>query len=82
MSDEYREEKAKNLLSNELFNEAFDVLRKDLMNRWESSGSTELEARESIWLAMRLLDRLYGHITSIVETGHMNKVLEKQHPFI
>ena len=82
MSDEYREEKAKNLLSNELFNEAFDVLRKDLMNRWESSGSTELEARESIWLAMRLLDRLHGHINSIVETGHMNKMLEKQHPFI
>ena len=82
MSDEYREEKAKNLLSNELFNEAFEVIRKDLMNRWAASGSTELEARESIWLAMRLLDRLYGHITSIVETGHMNKVLEKQHPFI
>jgi len=82
MSDEYREEKAKNLLSNELFNEAFEVIRKDLMDRWSASGSTELEARESIWLAMRLLDRLYGHITSIVETGHMNKVLEKQHPFI
>ena len=82
MSDEYREEKAKNLLSNELFNEAFDVLRKDLMGRWEASGSTELEARESIWLAMRLLDSLNGHIKSIVETGHMNKMLEKQHPFI
>jgi hypothetical protein len=82
MSDEYREEKAKNLLSNELFNEAFDVLRKDLMGRWEASGSTELEARESIWLAMRLLDRLHGHIKSIVETGHMNKMLDKQHPFI
>jgi hypothetical protein len=52
------------------------------MSRWNASGSRESEARESIWLAMRLLDRLYGHITSIVETGHMNKVLEKQHPFI
>ena len=82
MSDEYREEKARNLLSNELFNESFDVLRKDLMSRWEASGSTELEARESIWLAMRLLDRLHGHIKSIVETGHMNKMLDKQHPFI
>ena len=82
MSDEYREEKAKNLLSNELFNAAFDVLRKDLMSRLEASGSTELEARESIWLAMRLLDRLHGHIKSIVETGHMNKMLDKQHPFI
>ena len=82
MSDDYREERAKSLLQNQLFNEAFDVLRKDLMDRWNASGSSELEARESIWLAMRLLDRLYGHINSIVETGHMNKVLEKQHPFI
>jgi hypothetical protein len=31
---------------------------------------------------MRLLDRLHGHIKSIVETGHMNKMLDKQHPFI
>ena len=77
-----REELAKRLLSDELFNEAFDVLKEDLMSRWNASGSRESEARESIWLAMRLLDRLYGHITSIVETGHMNKVLEKQHPFI
>ena len=82
MTDEQRVSRAKNLLSDPLLNEAFDVLRKDLMNRWDSSGSTELEARESIWLAMRLLDKLYGHITSIVETGHMAKVLEKQHPHI
>ena len=82
MDNEEKERRANSLLSDPLFNEMFDVLRKDLMNRWESSGSTELEARESIWLAMRLLDRLYGHVQSIVETGHMNKVLEQQHPFI
>ena len=82
MNDELREEKAKRLLSDELFNEAFDVLKKDLMTRWNVSGSTELEARESIWLAIRLLDKLYNHISSIVETGHMNKVLSQQHPFI
>tara|TARA_Y100000296_G_scaffold20163_1_gene23963 strand:- start:343 stop:591 length:249 start_codon:yes stop_codon:yes gene_type:complete len=82
MDNDERERRANGLLNNPLFNEMFEVIRKDLMNRWESSGSSELEARESIWLAMRLLDRLYGHIQSIVETGHMNKVLEKQHPFI
>ena len=82
MSDLQREEKANNLLNNELFQEAFEVLKKDLMDRWSASGSTELEARESIWLAMRLLDKIHGHLTSIVETGHMNKILEKQHPFI
>ncbi len=82
MSIELREEKANRILTDPLYQEAFDVLKEDLMNRWQHSGSTELEARESIWLAMRLLDRLYGHINSIVETGHMNKILDKQHPYI
>jgi phosphomevalonate kinase len=82
MSDQLREEQANRLLKDPLFNEAFEVLKKDLMDRWEASGSTELEARESIWLAMRLLDKIHAHITSIVETGRMNKILDKQHPFI
>ena len=82
MNEEEREQRANNLINDPLFQETFDVLRKDLMNRWETSGSTELEARESIWLAMRLLDKLHGHINSIVETGHMNKVMLQQHPFI
>ena len=82
MNDELREAKAKALLDDPIFIEAFDVLKKDLMSRWDQSGSNELEARESIWLAMRLLDKIQLHIQSIIETGHMNKVLEKQHPFI
>ena len=77
-----REAEATLLLKNDLFVESFTVLKEDLMSRWTQSGSDELEARESIWLAMRLLDRIEGHIKSIVETGHMNKVLEEQHPFI
>ena len=82
MTPEERERRAQSLINDPLLNEAFDVLKEDLMNRWNHSGSTDLEARESIWLAMRLLDKIHGHITSIIETGHMNKILEKQHPYI
>jgi|TARA_R100000750_G_scaffold23689_1_gene15465 phosphomevalonate kinase len=82
MTPEEREQRAQSLINDPLLNEAFDVLKKDLMNRWSNSGSTDLEARESIWLAMRLLDRIQGHVTSVIETGHMNKILDKQHPFI
>ena len=82
MTPEEKERRAHSLISDPLFNEAFDVLKEDLMNRWNHSGSTDLEARESIWLAMRLLDRIHGHISSIVETGRMAEVMEKQHPYI
>jgi|TARA_R100001244_G_scaffold132284_1_gene107893 hypothetical protein len=82
MTPEERVRRAKALLEDPLLNEAFEKLKEDLMNRWSYSGTTDLEARESIWLAIRLLDKIHGHITSIVETGHMNEVLDKQHPHI
>jgi len=82
MTPEERERRARSLIDDPLLNEAFDTLKEDLMNRWNHSGSTDLEARESIWLAMRLLDRIHGHINSIVETGHMAEMMEKQHPYI
>ena len=82
MTPEERERRAQSLINDPLLKESFDVLKEDLMNRWNHSGSTDLQARESIWLAMRLLDRIHGHINSIVETGHMAKIMEKQHPYI
>ena len=82
MTPEERERRAKSLIDDPLLNEAFETLKEDLMNRWTHSGSTDLEARESIWLAMRLLDRIHGHLTSIIETGHMNRILDEQHPLI
>ena len=82
MTDLRREEHARRLLEDVLLKEAFDTLKEDLMNRWSHSGTTDSEARESIWLAIRLLDKIDGHIRSIVETGHMAKVMEKQHPYI
>ena len=82
MTPEERERRARSLIDDPLLNESLDVLKEDLMNRWNHSGSTDLEARESIWLAMRLLDRIHGHINSIIESGHMAKIMEKQHPHI
>ena len=77
-----REEEAKRLLGNELFVEAFETLEKELLLSWSRTSSTDVRQRESCWLAMRLLERIQSHIKSIVETGHMAKVMEKQHPHI
>jgi len=82
MDQGQRERRAQTLIDDELFKEAFDVLKEDLMSRWQQSGSTDSEARESIWLAMRLLDRIRSHLTSIIETGHMAKIINEQHPYI
>ena len=82
MDNSERELRAKNLLENELLTEAFETLRIELLGQWEQSGSHNIDQRESIWLAVRLLEKIRGHISSIVETGHMAKILDKQHPYI
>ena len=77
MSNQIREEQAKRLLNDELFNEAFSTLEKNLLDSWNSSGVSEVEAREQIWLSLRLLERIRLHLTSIVETGDMAKKLRE-----
>tara|TARA_R100001015_G_C4634760_1_gene202006 strand:- start:2415 stop:2657 length:243 start_codon:yes stop_codon:yes gene_type:complete len=77
MKEEFREEHAKRLLNDGLFIEAFETLEKNLLNSWNSSGVSEIEAREQIWLSLRLLERIRLHITSIVETGDMAKKLKE-----
>ena len=77
-----REEDAKRLLTNDLFVEAFKVLRENLTGQWHGSTVHDVEARESIWLALRLLDRIEVHLSSIVETGEMARIMEQQHPHI
>ena len=77
-----REAEAKRLLEHELFVEAFDTLEKELLLNWSRTSSSDVSQRESCWLALRLLERIKAHITSIVETGHMAKILEQQHPHI
>tara|TARA_R110000824_G_scaffold84343_2_gene210487 strand:+ start:2720 stop:2959 length:240 start_codon:yes stop_codon:yes gene_type:complete len=77
-----REVEAKRLLEHELFVEAFDTLEKELLLNWSRTSSSDVSQRESCWLATRLLERIKAHITSIVETGHMAEVMEKQHPHL
>jgi len=79
---ELRLQRAQALVNDELLTEAFDTLRTELMDRWENSASTEVEARESIWLGLQLLARVRRHIHSIIETGEMAKLREKGSPFI
>ena len=77
MDNGLREARAKSLLSDELFNEAVDTLEKDITDAWNHTGIHDTEARENLWLSLRLLERIRLHLTSIVETGEMAKKLEE-----
>jgi hypothetical protein len=78
LDKEQRESRAKSLLSDELFNEAFNMLEQDIKDTWYRTSLGDTEARESLWLSLRLLERIRLHLTSIIETGEMAKKLGKQ----
>ena len=74
-----REEHAKSLLNDPLYNEAFDQLAESIYNTWAHSSVQDVESREQCWLSLRLLERLRLHLTSIVETGEMAEKLKEYH---
>ena len=77
MDKELREARAKNLLSDELFNEAFTTLETDIKDTWYRTSLSDTEAREQAWLSLRLLERIRLHLTSIIESGDMARKLGK-----
>ena len=73
---------AKAILEDALFVEAFETVRKELLQRWEHSSADEIDARESIWLALQILQKLRLHIESVMTTAEMARVRDSQSPFI
>ena len=72
-----REARAKNLLNDPLYKEAFEKLEEEINNTWYNSSVKDVESREQLWLSLRLLERLRLHLTSIVESAEMAKKLKE-----
>ena len=81
MSNEQRETHAKRLLEDQLFVESFEVLKQQLVSEWMHTDPLEIDKREAIHLSIKLVDRLYAHIESVLETGQISRSLTK-HPYI
>lgn len=48
-------------------------MRSEITQQWASSPAKDAEGRERLWVMLKLLDRIEGHIKSIAETGKMAK---------
>ena len=79
MTNRNREEHAKSLLNDPLYNESCDKLAESIFNTWTQSSVNDVESREQCWLSLRLLERIRLHLTSIIETGEMAKKIKEYH---
>mgnify|MGYP003624413710 FL=1 len=63
--------KAKELLDNTLFKESLDNLKKIYTSSLFKTGATETEAREKLWLAYNVIEKVEQHIIEMFETGKL-----------
>ena len=69
--------KAKQLFENPLLKDSFDKLRKLYSESLFNTGATELDAREKLWLAYNVVNKVEQNLLEIIDTGKLaSKQLE------
>ncbi len=77
--DRARGVRAGELLENELLVEAFETARAEYLKAWESTPARDVEGRERLWIMVKLIDRVRGHLRQVLDAGkiadaHMHEI--------
>lgn len=72
-NEEQRGEHAKTLLEDYMIDEAFESIREEILSAWEHSDNTDVTARETAYISLKLLSRLRTYFESVVTTGEFVK---------
>lgn len=65
----YRGSRAKEVLENELYIEAYDMLKTEVINQWQQSPARDSAGRENLYLMIVMLDKLKSLMQTTMETG-------------
>jgi len=68
-----RSNDAKAIIENPLYQESFTELRKELINELLDTPLRDTEAREKIYMMVKMLDSVQTRIQSIMDTGTILK---------
>lgn len=69
--DRQRGINARLLLETPLLVEAFEETRKEYLAAWEKTPVRDHEGREKLWLMVRTLDKVRGHLLTVMEGGKL-----------
>ena len=69
--DRQRGINARLLLETPLLVEAFAETRKEYIAAWEKTPVRDHEGREKLWLMVRTLDKVKGHLQTVMEGGKL-----------
>jgi hypothetical protein len=68
-----RGEHAKRLLEDELLNEAFEEVERDIFDEWRKTNSTQHSERAELFHTLKGLERLKGRLQAILDDALVAK---------
>ena len=67
----YQGNRAKEVLDNEIFRQAFEQIEQDIIDQWKNSPARAEGDREKLWTYLQLLNKLKANLSSTMETGKL-----------
>jgi len=65
-------QEAERLLESDVFKSAFINYKNELIKEWESTSAKDLDKRENLYRALKVLPEVERHLRIIVEKGKLN----------
>lgn len=66
-----RGERAKQVIDNKLFKEAFTMLKAELYNGFINTKFKDSDERDEIWRKQQAVDYVESYLTEVMETGEI-----------
>jgi len=68
-----RGEQAQRLLDDPILADAFATIEQEYIEQWQNSPARDAEGREKLYMMLKLLQRVKGHLSQVVDTGKLEK---------
>jgi len=70
----YNGDRAREVLENEAFEQAFTDIKTEIIEQWTNSPVRDLDGREKLYQLLKLADKLKANLQTSLETGTMAKL--------
>ena len=70
----YLGDRAKEVIENEVFIDAFTQIQNEVIEQWTHSPARDAEGRERLWTYLQMLKRLQAQLQQTMESGQLARL--------
>jgi hypothetical protein len=67
----YEANRARDVLENEVFQQVFADIEKEVIEQWKTSPARDEAGREKLWIYLSMLNKVKKHLESSLESGKL-----------